>query len=214
MGRRDYLGEAYNIYVNAVSSIGATSFELALWLAWANGAILLAGGLSQIPEFKTAPDSLEKAKCVLNLFIQPMVTIWYHNWEGQEPHSAEEMLEARRIAWNNIQAFLGRMSSETLSIHAILDAELVYRLVGLRESSFYYIEMFHQRYRECVTGQRIVDWNKLKVPIETSQDFLNCCDQNGYRAIDGGSSIGAYDAIGHAGARMFEEFKRILGRPK
>jgi len=214
MGKKKYLEDAYDIYFNAVSSIAGSRFELALWSAWGYGAIAIEGGLLPIPEFNIAPDSLEKAKCVANLFIQPMISIWYHKWETQEPHSVEEMFEAREIAFGNVQTFLGRHSSEMLSIHFILDVELTYRLNNLKKSSFDYIGMFHQRYRECVNQERIVDWNKLKVPIETSQDFINCCDRNRLKSLDANSSIAAFAAIGYAGARMFEEFKRIQGRSK
>ena len=121
-----------------------------------------------------------------------MISIWYHSWQKQEPHSAEEML----------------------SIHFILDVELIYRLNDLRESSFYYIGMFHQRYRECVKGERIVEWDRLKVPIETWKDFLTCCDKNRLKSLDANSSVAAFATIGYAGGCMFEEFKRIQGGSK
>lgn len=211
MGKRKYLDAAYDIYFNAVSSSAGSRFELALWSAWGNGALVIDGGLSAIPGFDEVPDSLERAKCVVNLFIQPMISIWYHNWETQELHSVEEMFEAREIAFGNVQTFLGMHSSDMLSIHFILDAELTYRLNDLRKSSFYYIGMFHQRYRECIKGARIVEWDKLKVPIETWKDFLNRCDKNRYEALDANSSVATFALIGAAGARMFKEFKRIKG---
>lgn len=214
MGKSKYLDDAHDIYFNAVSNIAGTRFELALWSAWGYGASFIERGLFTIPEFNIAPDSLEKAKCVVNLFIQPMISIWYHNWEKQELHSAEEMFEAREIAFGNVQTFLGRHSSEMLSAHLILDVELTYRLNNLKESSFDYIGMFHQRYRECVTGERIVEWDRLKVPIETWKDFLNCCNRNRLKSLDANSSIAAFATIGYAGGRMLQEFKRIQGGSK
>lgn len=212
MGRRDYLEESYKAYFNAISSIGASSFESALWSSWAYGAMALEGGLSAIPEFNTTPDSLERAKCVVNLLIQPMISIWYHNWEKQELRSAEQMFEAREIAFGNVQAFLGMHSSEILSINFILDAELTCRLNNLKKQSFDYIAMFYQRYQECVKGERIVQWDKLKIPIENWQYFVDCCSRTRLRSLDANSSVAAFAAIGHGGARMFEEFKRMQGR--
>ena len=203
------LDKVYDIYFHSVSDNAESKFELALWSAWGNGAIVLDGGLKAIPEFEITFDSLDKAKCLVNLLVQPMISIWYDNWEKQEPHSAEEMMETRKNAFNNVRSFLGIQSSNTLTIHLILDAELTYRLNDLRKSSSYYIGMFHQRYQECVTGVRIVEWDKLKVPIETWEDFANHCDKDRYKNLDMNSSVATFALIGDAGARMFKEFKRI-----
>jgi len=207
--KNSHLDDAYDIYFQAVSSNAKSRFELALWSAWGNGAVVIDGGLTAIPGFDIVPDSLDKAKCIVNLLIQPMISVWYHNWEKQEPHSAEEMLEARKIAFENVQTFLGMFSSDTLTIHLILDVELTYRLNDLRKSSAYYIGMFHQRYQECVTGEQIVKWDKLRIPIETWEDFLNHCDKNRYKNLDMNSSIATFSLIADAGSRMFKEFTRI-----
>ncbi len=207
--KNSHLDDAYDIYFQAVSSNAENRFELALWSAWGNGAIVIDVGLTAIPGFEIAPDNLDKARCLVNLLIQPMISIWYNNWEKQEPHSVEEMIEAREIAFANAQAFSGIQRSNMLTVSAILDVELTYRLNDLRKSSAYYIGMFHQRYQECITGEKIVEWDKLKVPIETWADFVNHCDKNRYKNLDMNSSVATFALIGDAGARMLKEFTRI-----
>ena len=216
--KNSHLDDAYDIYFQAVSNNAENRFELALWSAWGYGAIVIDGGLTVIPGFDIVPDSLDKAKYLVNLFIQPMISIWYHSWEKQEPHSPEEMIEARKNAHETALAFSGMLPSNMLSIqnmlsaHLILDAELTYFLNELRKSSAYYIGMFHQRYLEYVTGEKIVEWDKLKVPIETWEDFLNHCDKNRYKDLDMNSSVATFALIGDAGARMFKEFERTYKR--
>lgn len=206
---KSYLDKAYDIYFQSVSNNAENRFELALWSAWGSGAIVIDGGLSAIPGFDIAPDSLDKAKCLVNLLIQPMISVWFYNWEKQELHSSEEMLEARKIDFGNVQTFLGIRSSDMLTIHLILDLELTYLLNHLRNTCVYYIGMFHPRYQECLKGERIVEWDKLKVPIDTWEDFLNRCDKSKYKYLDMNSSVATFALIGDAGAHMFKEFKRI-----
>ena len=127
---------------------------------------------------------MDKAKQLVNLLIQPMVSFWYHNWEKQELHSGEEMLEARKSAYENVQVFLNMLSLQTLPIQLILDSEFTYFVNGLRNSVVYYIGMFHQRYRECLMGEPIVEWNKLKVPIDAWEEFQSHCERNKYKYLD------------------------------
>lgn len=211
MMKTNMMEQAYRIYLNNAYQAAETQFEWAKWCSWARGSMVLEGGSEAIPEFPAIPDKLEIAKSVLGLLMQPMITLWFYNWEKQEPHSAEEMIEARQIAFENIQTFLDMRSSEVITINLILDVEFTYVLNALRESSAYYIGMFHQRYRECVLQKRIVEWKKIKPPIEDwVNDFVNLCKKNEYRDLLPEHSLALFSVIPDAQKRMLEDFQKIL----
>ena len=211
MQSNDIMEQAYRIYFNNAYQAAETKFELAQWYSWARGSMVLEGGIEAIPEFPAIHDKLEIAKSVLELLIQPMITLWFHNWEKQEIHSAEEMLEARQIAFENVQTFLNIRASDVIAINLILDVEFTYVLNKLRESSAYYIGMFHQRYRECVLQKRIVEWKKIKTPIEDyNSDFMNLCNRSEYSALPPEHSLALFSVIPDAQKRMFEDFQKIL----
>lgn len=205
----DIMEQAYRIYFDNASKAAKTRFELAQWCSWARGSMILKGGISAIPEFPVIPDNLEIAKSTLNLLMQPMITLWFHNWEKRELHSAEEMIEARKIAYENVQTFLNIHSSEVVTIHLILDVELTYLLSELRESSAYYCGMFHQRYRECVLQKKNVNWTKIKPPIEDWIDFVNLCEKNEYMSLPE-HKLAFFSLIPDAQKRMFDDFQEIL----
>ena len=122
---KDYFEDAYRMYFDSAYGAAEKPFEWALWCAWGRATFMLEGGLNVIPGFKMLPDSLNKAKCLVNLFIQPMISLWYRNWESQEQHSNEEKEVTRRIAFENVQGFLGIRSEELTRIHLGLDKELI-----------------------------------------------------------------------------------------
>lgn len=212
MKKTNIMDQAYRIYINNARQAAETRFEWAKWCSWARGSVVLEGGVSVL-EFPAIPDKLEVAKSVLELLIQPMITLWCHNWEKQEPEprSAEEMVETRQIAFENVQTLLGTLSSEVVAINLILDAEFTWVLNKFRESSGYYIEMFHQRYRECILQKRMVEWKKLKTPIEDwVNDFENLCDMNEYRGLNPNHHLVVFSVIIDAQKRMFDDFQKIL----
>jgi hypothetical protein len=204
-----YLDETFNIYFRAVSKNAETKFESALWSAWGSAAYIINNGLSAMPGFDTIPDSLDKAKCLFNLCVQPMITFWFEGWERQEPHPSEEMLEAREVDFVNTQTFLGIQSQDIVTVHFILDAELLCVLNHTRNTPLYYMEMFHQRYQECVTKGNIVEWNKLKVPIKSWAEFESHCDKDRYTNLDPEYLIATWTLVANAGVFMFQEFKQI-----
>jgi hypothetical protein len=215
MKSTDAMEEAYKIYLNNAYKAAETQFEWAKWCSWARGAMVLEGGVEAIPEFPTIPDKREIAKSVLELLMQPMVTLWCHNWEKQELSSTEKMIEARQNSFQNVQALLGTLSSEVASINIVLDVEFTYLLNEMRESSGYYIGMFHQRYRECILQKRIVEWKKVKPPIEDwVSDFMNLCKKDEYKDLPLEHSLALYSVIPDAQKRMFDDFQKILKEKK
>lgn len=208
-GKRSYLDDALDVYFDSVYGNAENKFELAHWSAWGNGAIVIEGGIATIPGFDMFPVSLDRAKSLVSLFIQPMVSIWLHNWESQEEHSKQDKDLARRIAFENIHGFLGINSQKSIDLCIALDLELKRFLEKEVAVSIYYVGMFHQRYRECINGTRIVKWERVQSPIASWQEFLTCCDETQYEHLDPESSLATFSLIAAAGSRMFKEFTRL-----
>jgi hypothetical protein len=207
----DMMEQAYKIYLNNAYQAAETQFEWAKWCSWARGSMVLEGGVEAIPEFPAIPNKIDIAKSILELLIQPMITLWCNNWEKHESRSAKEIIETRQIAFENVQTLLGTLSSEVVAINLILDAEFTWVLNKFRESSAYYIGMFHQRYRECILQKKIVEWRKLKTPIEDwDNDFVNVCKKNEYRGLRPEYSLTLFSVIPDAQKRMFDDFQKIL----
>jgi hypothetical protein len=211
MKSTDAMEEAYRIYLNNAYKAAETQFEWSKWCSWARGSMVLEGGVEAIPEFPAIPNKIDIAKSVLELLMQPMITLWCYNWEKQESRTAKEIVETRQIALENVQTLLGTLSSEIVAINLILDAEFTWVLNKSRESSAYYIGMFHQRYRECVLKKKIVEWRKLKTPIKDwSKDFMNICKKNEYIGLSPEHSLALFSVIPDAQKRMFDDFQKVL----
>jgi hypothetical protein len=211
MKSTDAMEEAYKIYLNNAYKASETQFEWAKWCSWARGSMVLEGGIEAIPEFPAIPNKIEIAKSVLELLMQPMITLWCHNWEKQESRSAEEIVETRQIALENVQTLLGTPSSEVVAINLILDAEFTWVLYEFKESSYDYIGMFHQRYLECVLKKKIVEWKKVKPPIEDwVSDFMNLCKKGEYKDLPLEHSLALFSVIPDAQKRMFDDFQKVL----
>lgn len=209
MRKKDYFKDAFDTYFHSAKRASNNQFEYALWFAWGSGAIVIGQGLKGIPAFEVASNSLHNAKCLFELYIQPMISIWCHNWELQEKCSATDKEMVRRISFEKVQTFLDIHSEESCRLYIGFDKELEYFLEKQRNSSAYYVAMFHQRYRECVTGERIVGWDKLTFPIQSFEQFLATFDKSNYVNLDLESSLQALSVITTAGNYMFQEFDRL-----
>ncbi|MFC1918155.1 hypothetical protein ACFLXH_05850 [Chloroflexota bacterium] len=110
----DYFEEACKRYLNSAFEASKTHFDRAMWSSWSIGTFALIGGLRTIKEFPPISNDRAIAISVLNLLMQPMITMWLCNWESQESPSSEESLEARKIAFQNAQTFMGINSPESM----------------------------------------------------------------------------------------------------
>jgi len=175
----DYFEVAFHTFVNAANASAQSRFDHDLWNAWAKGAVEIRYGLKEIPVFNMTPDSLDKAKRLFELYLQPMISLWFHDWESKRRLPDEEKASVRKVAFNNVQAFLGISSENAVKFYIGFDREFQ-SFMGKERKPFYYVGMFYQRYCECLTGERIVDWSKLEFPIKSSAQFLNACDASKY----------------------------------
>lgn len=211
---------ALELYLENVSKLAEHQFEYSAWSAWGLGANALFEGLKNIPEFKMMPDSLDKGKLLLELGIQTMISLWYHNWESQEKesHSDEEWEMARKISLRNVQTFLGISSEDSIKLYLGFDKEL--QCVLNRECTFpfCYMDMFYQRFRECITGDQIVDWGRLQFPIELDdvrmREFVDACYEDKYRSLGSEESMEAFAAVMSAGALVSDAFRSMYKKER
>lgn len=207
--KADYRQAALDMYLENIYKTAESQFEYSCWYSWGAGAWALLEGLNKIPGCEMVPDSPGKAKLLLEVGIQAMISFWYRNWESQESHSDEEKEMARKIALGNTQTFLGINSEDSIKLYLGFDRELQCVLNGERNTSLYYVGMFYQRCRECITGEQIADWGKLKFPIESYQQFMDVCHADKYLDLWPDDSLRVFGAICFASGLMFNEFERV-----
>lgn len=162
---------------------------------------------------------LIKAKLLLELGIQPMITFWCHNWESQESHSEEEKQTARVDALTSVQSFLGIDSENLIKLYLGFDKELMCWLKRERMTSVYYDTMFYQRYCECLSGEQIVNWGRLRFPIESDSDLRNACYDGKYKTVGRPNesvinTIVLGSVITNGGVVMFDQFRRMYNIDK
>jgi hypothetical protein len=131
------------------------------------------------------PDSLDKAKLLLELGIQTMISLWFYDWESQEKesHSNEEWEMARKIALGDVQKFLGISSEDSIKLYLGFDRELQSALNRERTfAALEYMDMFYQRFRECSTGEQIIDWSRLQFPLG-AEEYRLLVNEGKYRPL-------------------------------
>lgn len=209
--KRDYIHDAYDVCCSGIYQAAENQFEATEWWSWLAGALALFEQLKKISGWRLTPSNLDNAKLFLEVGIQPMISLWYRSLESHESHSDEEKERARSIAFRNVQTFLGISSDDSIKLYLGFDKEFQALLNNERTWCGYYIDMFYQRCLECVTGEQIVDWDKLQFPIESSGQFLEACHKSKYHdlkdPIEG--PLQAYRAIMAAAKYMFEQFEKV-----
>jgi hypothetical protein len=206
--KNDWLKSALTIYTTIATEFAENKFLLSTWLSWVMGgcAIFKSGKWSEMP------DSLYKAKLLLELGTQAMVSIWYWSWYRQKSHAYEEKEDAVKAGLMNIQTFLDMRSEENIELYLGFDKE--FQCIMKDENNrmpLYYTDMFHQRYWECITGERIVDWTKVQFPLESQERFINVCHEGKRHGFANPLADDAevWGIITSAGKFMFDEFKRM-----
>jgi hypothetical protein len=218
----DYLEEALAEYLDRVTKSAESERQRQMWHAEALGAYTLLEQLRSFPGFDRVPDDMNKAKRLLELGIQAMISRWYWNWERQESHSEQDRLQARLISLQNVQTFLGINSEESIRVYLGFDKEfqLVMTRPGPSDSRrslpFSYIEMLCRRHRECTSGEVIVDWQRVEFPIATYQELvkafrpvkdLDQIDDSYQRQHQ--RYLAIWGTILSAGGIMFDEFRKM-----
>ena len=214
-GQTDYIQSALESYLQKVRNETKNKFEYAKWCSWGRAAYAVYASMRTIKGCYMPPNNLNKAKLLLELGIQPMITIWYYNLESQKSYP-DEVKQAERIeALTMVQHFLGIDSENSIKLYLGFDKELSCFLNDECESTALYAAMFYQRYWECIAGANIVDWGKLRFPIESDSDLRNACYEGKYKlvgrpneSVENTIALGV--AIVDAGCFMFGEFKRTL----
>jgi hypothetical protein len=214
-GQTDYIQSALESYLQKVRNEAKNKVEYAKWCSWGRSAYAVYASMRTIKGCYIPPNNLSKAKILLELGIQPMITIWYYNLESQISCSDEVKQAERIVALTIVQHFLGIDSDSSIKLYLGFDKELMCFLNDECESTALYAAMFYQRYWECIAGGNIVDWGKLRFPIESDSDLRNACHEGKYKLVGSPNesvenTIALGVAIVDAGCFMFGEFKRRL----
>jgi len=201
--------KVYFQYYNSARKLAQTNSEWAAWNSWASGSVTLDAGLSLIPEFPALQDNLKTGKLILNLLIQPMITLYFRGLESKYSRTNEEKQEARKIAFVNVQTFLGLNDPDAIQIHLKLDKELMW--ASETESlQFKYFYVFHARYLECALQDKIVEWDALTFPLESQEKFVYACNRSRYCCLSPEGHLMAMSALVLAVNQMWSDFESVI----
>ncbi|MFC1918154.1 hypothetical protein ACFLXH_05845 [Chloroflexota bacterium] len=81
-----------------------------------------------------------------------------------------------------------------------------------RNTPFYYVDMFYQKYRECVLQISVVEWSKLRHPIESQKDFIETCIGDNYKFLPPEPALEVFNVLAIAQKHMFEHFRSELNK--
>jgi len=196
--------------VRTACDIAPNDFVRTMWTSWALGGSSIFHFDGKEPVFTQKPDNLYRAKLLLELGMQAMVSWWFWQWFSERSVSRHEREDAIKVSLLNIQTLLDVSSKDTLKLYHNFDKQLQPTLENEGKwLPFVYVDMFYQKYWECVTGEQTVDWVKLSFPVKSHQQYSDSY-RRGYRSFIGDAekavSLWTYISVGAAG--MFGHFDK------
>lgn len=184
-----------------------------MWQSWAMGgyALLVHKDVNKV--LGEMPDSLAKARPVLELGIQTMISSWFWKWYSQRNYSEEVKTQVVWAALTNIQTLLGIETKDNVALYMGFDKEFqsIMNTEG-KTLPICYVDMFYQRYLECITGEQIVNWRELRFPLESHKHFINSCDMSRRGGLHEPEDYLAiwFTVLHDASNVMFSEFNRLF----
>lgn len=208
-------------------------FMWCMWQSWAMGAIAVTAYLGGYSIGMGSEDSeelvntLDKAKSRFELGIQLMVSRWFWKWYLERSHTIDQREDAVRVSLINIQTFLDMKCEDTVNLYLGFNRQFLQSVpkdkgVERLLPPFSYVDMFYQRYWECVTGEQIVDWTRLRFPLKSYGEFLAAClhgkrhhpdGKQSDSMLDPAESIVLWKGIIEAGGVMFDHFNKAYQKP-
>jgi hypothetical protein len=122
--------------------------------------------------FKLSPDTIDKAKLLLELGIQAMITRWFISFykiHGENSYTDQQKEEDRRSYLTCVQQLLGLNSDAVIGLYLGFDKEWQWATFGNYPNLNEYAKLFYHRYCECITGER-VDWKVIDSPMFVQYD--------------------------------------------
>lgn len=228
----DYPEAILRMYLTRANESAENRFMRCMWSSWALGGVAVTaflGGYSRGcsgRDLNAMVDSQDKAKSLHELGIQAMVSRWFWKWYSEKGHPSEEREDDVRVSLLNIQTFLDMKCKDTVNLYLGFDREFLQYMPKDKDAkppmAFSYVDMFYQRYWECITGEQIVDWARLRFPLESYGQFLAACHHGKRCHPDGkqsdsmlsaADSVLLWQGIIKAGGVMFDEFSKMYQKP-
>jgi hypothetical protein len=212
MKETDYRRQALGEYLKTSEELADNKFLLAMWRSWAIGGYALLVHKKVTETLSAMPDSLAKAKSLLELGTQTMVSSWFWKWYHQRSHTEEQKGDAVWSGLTNLQKFLDIKTTDNVELYCGFNRE--FQLIMATEGKslpICYVDMFYQRYQECIRGEQIVKWKELSFPLKSHQCFLDKCSKESLHIDD----LEVYLSIWHAiiidaSSVMYHEFNRLF----
>lgn len=212
MKEKDYLREALGEYLKTSEELAENRFQLAMWHSWSIGGYALLIHKKVSETLSAMPDSPAKAKSLLELGTQTMVSSWFWKWYRKKSHTEEEKGHAVWTGLTNIQNFLDIKTIDNVELYCGFNRE--FQAIIATESKrlpIFYIDMFHQRYQECIRGEQIVKWKELSFPLDSHRSFIDKCSKPGLHIVELEVYLSIwYAIIIDASNVMYQEFNRLF----
>ena len=204
--RKDQISTVLHVYETNIGMKCKDTQEKRKWQACGMGAKKLLQDLQWLQMFEVA-DTLSKARLCLELGLQPMLTIWEIE---RGPASSEEIV---RKDYARVQDLIDdlhfTLTKDTVDLYMNFDRELRGYLSSLVYPRENYAGMFHLRYRECVSTDRILNLKALGVEAETWKQFLEDCRGYCSMMLDPQEIDEFYEIFNEATSYMLEKYDTL-----
>lgn len=131
----------------------------------------------KVAGFKLGPDTIGKAKLLLELGIQAMITRWFISFyeiHGEDNYMDQQKEKDKRSYLTFVQQLIGLNSDAVIDLYLGFDKEWQWATFGNYPNLNEYAKLFYHRYCECITEKR-VDWGLIDSPMfvqyDPSQNF-------------------------------------------
>ena len=207
---KDQIDSVVSVYDTNISLKLHNHEEIRKWQACGAGARKLLADLQWLEAFEVA-DTLNKARLCFELGLQPMLTVW--QFERASDQSEEEIRNDYLKAQDLIDELHFTLSKDTVDLYMNFHRELRGYLTSTVYPKENYTGMFHLRYRECISTDRIINLKALGAEAETWQMFLEDC--RGYSSMmlksqDVEDFFGIFNEATAYMVSTFDELSKVL----
>lgn len=205
------LDAALELCIRTACDIAPNEFIRTMWTSWAVGGSSIFHFEGKETAFTKKPDNLHKSKLLLELGMQAMISWWFWQLFSERNVSRHEMDDVIEVGLLNIQTLLDVSSKDTLKLYYNFYKQLQPTLENEGKwLPFVYIDMFYQRYLECVAGEQTINWAKLSFPVKSHQQYSDSYHGGHHNFIlnDAEKVISLWTDISVGAAGMFKHFNK------
>ncbi|MFO8011167.1 MAG: hypothetical protein R6U89_10205 [Dehalococcoidia bacterium] len=202
---KDRFGNIMGDYEMNVRLWAGNRQEMYGWQAFGAGTLRLFEEIRKTIPFKGIADSHEKARLLMELGVQPMITIWNHEMGTAESRSEEGIRALLSTSQHLIDEKMWSLRADAVDMYVGFDTGLQSYLSGEGDMGDVYAGTFQSRYFECITGKSFIHWDQLDFPVRSMSDLLDACSpDNEFEPLSEDETRQFLDSLDMAGKHMLE----------